>query len=653
MINLYFFIKRKKNRPVIELLLKQLWKTSKDTSQAHKVQILFQILLGYTPDSNSAKNSFKNYNIFYHFFYGIKLDNKAEHLFKHNDKNSNIIDKQLLNSGYLSPKLLWRCVLTAFKHFQFLQAFYFCGLLREIYFRWHPSKVLFFQGKCAQLCNLPIVALFLYSCAILYYGMPASISTPGYEFILQKKLNGFYWNRFLSLIQAKNSKINPLKRGQALLIGGAYKEAEYYLLSLPIWYRLIPRYSILLARTYIVRNKSKDAENILIMLIYKFKKYKPAYNEAIRLACLSKNINFGKEILINAQKNNISISPSFEWIMLCHMRKLKEAFISHSKALYFNFLSKYLGNKIIYKLPHKKDNIKTLLVLSECFPGDEVRFSLLYPLIQKKSYAERIIFSCSPSIYKILHRSFPCMNLLSTQRAQSVALLNNYTNFNKLPDPECCRYVDNNGWTAIHDADRIISVTHVLADILEDYSQLSALPHLIPSSEKKAIISARLKKYRPQKLVGLSWRSIQNTLNRDWLNFNIKDLTPLLQMDNIQFINCQYDGCTIQEQHWLDTYFPGKVLTIEDINQKDDVDMAAALYSCLDIMVSVPTYTCEVSGAIGVNTIIFAASFIPEAFTYPGKNYHAFLGKNTIFACNFTNKKEIIKKVKNILQNKI
>lgn len=636
----------------LESTLAQLWEVCKDTPQAPAVQILFQLLVGHCPEGTTEKApGLASRSIFYRLFQGIRVDNKTELFFqKKCYLEAARLDEQLLLSGYLSPRLLLRYAKRAFRHFQFCQAFYFCELLRTRFPRWHPGKILLLQGQCAQLCDRPIEALALYTQAILHYGMPATINAPGYDDALQKQLHGYPWKTLLALAQAKNPHIYPLRRGQAFLLGSAYKEAEEYLQGLPCWYYFRPRYQFLLARSYIARKKKEEAEKLLIRLIRWRKSYTPAYNEALRLACLSGDADLGIKILKLAQENAIALSPSFEWIMLCHKKQLKEAFIRHSQASHFNILLPYLGKKLLYSLPQKADSIKTLLVLSECFPGDEIKFSRLYPLIHQKAYAEKIIFSCSPSAYDLLQRSFPGLHFLVTRRAQSVALLDNYDNFADLPDSECCRYVDNKGWAAIQKADGVISVMHALADVLESYTQLAALPHLIPSPEKKALLDSRLKNFRSQKLVGLSWRSMQNSLSREWANFHLEELAPLLELEGIQFISCQYDGCTAQEHHWLETYFPGKLLILADINQQNDIDTTAALYACLDIIVTVPTYTCELSGSVGTPTLIFAASHIPEAFTAPGSSYHAFLGTNTRCVCTFTNKSDVIQRVKKTLQ---
>ncbi len=637
---------------ILESTLAQLWKVCKDTPQASAAQILFQLLVGHFPEGTTEKApGLVSCSIFYRLFQGSRLDNKAELFFqKKCYLEAARLDEQLLLSGYVSPRLLLRYAKRAFRHFQFRQAFYFCELLRTRFPRWYPGKILLFQGECAQLCARPIEALALYTQAILHYGMPATINAPGYDDALQKQLHDYPWRTLLALVQAKDPHTPPLRRGQAFLLGSAYKEAEEYLQGLPCWYYLRPRYHFLLARSCIAMGKKKEAEKLLMRLIRWRKSYTPAYNEALRLACLSGDTDLGAKILELAQEHTTALSPSLELIMLCHKKKLKEAFIRHSQASYFNILSPYLGKKLLYSLPQKASSIKTLLVLSECFPGDEIKFSRLYSFIRQKAYAENIIFSCSPSAYDLLQRSFPNLHFLATRRAQSVALLDDYGSFTDLPDPECCRYVDNKGWAAIQKADGVISVMHALADVLESYTQLTTLPHLIPSPEKKALIVSRLRNFRPKKLVGLSWRSMQNSLSREWGNFHLEELAPLLEMEGIQFISCQYDGCTPQEQYWLDTYFPGKLRTLEGINQKDDIDTTAALYACLDIIVTVPTYTCELSGSIGTSTLIFAASHIPEAFTTPGSSHHAFLGPNTRFVCKFTKKNDVIQRVKETLQ---
>lgn len=643
------------SRLLIKSLLK-LWEVCQNTFQETTVLKIFYLLSGKLPQNIAGKTYAAiprcPCNILYTAFRGFWLCKKADHFFqKKRYHEAALIDESLIASGYLSPQLLFRCAKAAFRHFKFLQAFYFCELLHICFPHWNPGKVLLFQGQCAQVCSRPVDAFILYSQAILNYGIPAIINEPGYEEALQKQLNDLPWRASLALIQAQNPHFSPLKKGQAFLLSGSYEEAESFLRSLSYWYRFRIRYHFLLARACIALRKKQEAQKILMGLLLRKKKYLPAYNEALRLACLTGDVALGVQITTLAQKNSVLLSPSIEWLFLCHMRKLKDAFIKHSQAHYFNILSPYLGKKFFQTLPRSKDKINTLLILSECFPGDEVKFSRLYPLIQQAACAEQIFFSCDPRMYPIFKRTFPHINFIATRRGQSIAMLTNSEDFTDLPDPECCRYVDNKGWEAIQKADAVISVMHALADVLQDYSQLTDLPRLLPDPEKKAYLTERLKVYRPQKLVGLAWRSLQNNMAHEWVNFRIEDLSPILQMENIQFVNCQYDGCTRQEQQWLEQNFPQKLLTLEDINQKEDTDAAAALYASLDAVITVPTYTCEVSGSIGTPTIIFAASHIPEAFMAPDSNYHVFLGNHTRFVCAFREKKDIILQVKKILYN--
>ncbi len=630
----------------LKTILARLWDTSKNTSQTSIVQLLYQLLEKNLPENNTLTNKYRHItscSLTYKLLKGKYLDNKAELFFKKQQYDEAArLDKNLLFSGYLRPQLLFRRARDAFQHFHFLQALYFCLLLRAIFPRWQPGKTLLLQGKCLQLCSRPAEALASYAQAMLVYGLPAVIDTPGYDGALQKQLHDLRWRTTFALAQATDPRIPPLKRAQAFLLGGAYEEAENLLNELPKWYHLRTRYHFLRARTCIALGKKQEAETLLIKLIQRKTNYVPAYNETLRLACLSGDISLLSQIHERAQKNSITLTPSLEWVALCRLGKPKEAFLHLGRADYFHILAPYTGNKFLQTLPRRRDKVGTLLVLSECFPGDEVRFSRLYPLIQKHAQAEQVIFSCDPRMLKVLQRTFPDMSFLATRRAQSVAMLGDYSDFTALPDIECCRYVDNKGWAAIQKADAIISVVHALGDIMQDYAQLTKIPYLCPNPQKKAYFQSHLMRFRPQKLVGLCWRSMQHSFSRDWGNFRLEDFSPLFQMEGIQLVNCQYDGLTSQEHSWIEKFFPGKLLSFEEADLKDDLDIAMALFSNLDIMVTAPTYTCEVSGAVGTPTLIIAASHMPDAFAAPGTNYHAFHGSHVRFICTFGKGKAII-----------
>ena len=587
----------------------------------------------------SVQNVYPNfvYALFLSFGLGRVLCKKAERLLRIRCFEAlQGIDQKLLLGGYLRPDILFRQARVAFLRFRFSSAFHVCALVRAWFPRWQPGPVALFQGQCAQLCARPEDTLALYAQAFLEYGLPVEVAAPGYEASLRSNMGDFPWQKSLALAQAGILRHRPVRRAQSLILAGEFQAAEELLRRLPLWRRHSVMYAVILARSCLFQGKREAAKATLEGVLRKRGSCVSAYNEAIRVCCFSGDRAWGEEIWNATVRRRLSLTPVLEWQLLCGLGRLPEAFARHGRARYFHVLDPYLGEKLLPGLPSREGGrLKTLLILSECFPGDEFRFARFYPLMVERANAERVIFTCDPRMRDILQRSFPQLEFLPVRRVQSVVELGDYTAFNQLPDIECCRYLDNKGWEVARSVDGAVTVMHALADIVENYEQLAALPRLVVDPERQAGFEAWLAPCRPAKLVGLSWRSMQSRFDRNWANFSLKELEPVLHMDGVQFINCQYDGCTTEEKEFLSTRFPGKVLDVPGLDQKQDVDGAAALYKCLDAMVTAPTYTCEISGVIGTPTIIFAGSRVPELFTSPGTDHHAFLGINSHIICAF------------------
>jgi capsular polysaccharide export protein len=107
--------------------------------------------------------------------------------------------------------------------------------------------------------------------------------------------------------------------------------------------------------------------------------------------------------------------------------------------------------------------------------------------------------------------------------------------------------------------------------------------------------------------VGLSWRSSLTTYSRNEHYLSVEDLAPIFALEDVQFVNLQYDDCS-EELKWIEDRFPGRVFNFKDLDQYNDLDGVAALMACMDIVVSPATTVVELSGALGCPTLLLSNS---------------------------------------------
>ncbi|MEE3622815.1 hypothetical protein UCD39_02270 [Nitrospirillum sp. BR 11752] len=100
----------------------------------------------------------------------------------------------------------------------------------------------------------------------------------------------------------------------------------------------------------------------------------------------------------------------------------------------------------------------------------------------------------------------------------------------------------------------------------------------------------------PTLKVGLCWRSGLDVESRAGRQPNLADWTPLLALPGVTVVTLMYVD-TGEERAALGPRAPHH---FPDLDQRDDLEGLAALLSALDLVVTVPTATGELAGALGV-----------------------------------------------------
>jgi capsular polysaccharide export protein len=183
--------------------------------------------------------------------------------------------------------------------------------------------------------------------------------------------------------------------------------------------------------------------------------------------------------------------------------------------------------------------------------------------------------------------------------------------FSRLPRMDICDLMTNDVVDHYNKQNTFISFYSVLSDYIESFDNVDAMPkpRTLACSEKLiAHWSQYLVPHAGKTLVGVCWRSSLESTRTKSMQFTIEQLAPLLEMDNIQLVNLQYTEMTVEEKTFVDLHFPGKILTLGNLDLIDDLDGSAALINCLDYVVSIPNSIGTLSACLGVKTFIMSVA---------------------------------------------
>lgn len=177
--------------------------------------------------------------------------------------------------------------------------------------------------------------------------------------------------------------------------------------------------------------------------------------------------------------------------------------------------------------------------------------------------------------------------------------------FDQLPAAEMSHYLDNAALPELESADRLVSVLHCLPALAkEGFGEmpfLQADPKLL-ATLKARIHAARLKR-RKKYLCGLSWRSTLSDRDRTLQAVQWELIEHFLKMDDVLWVNCQYDQLSPTELEFFSAH-SDNFISLDDVDQFNDIDAAAALYATLDLMVSAGTFTAALAAIMGVTTLV-------------------------------------------------
>lgn len=241
-----------------------------------------------------------------------------------------------------------------------------------------------------------------------------------------------------------------------------------------------------------------------------------------------------------------------------------------------------------------------LLVRAEQGVGDQILFASLIPDLAARAKCEggSLVLECEPRLAPLFARSFPDVTVKPTA-IKSVG---------GVP-------VADYGWLKAAGGANAVTMMGSLPRYMRTRLDAFPTPHafLVPDAAEVAHWKARF----GANAIGLCWRSgksgghraIQYAPLKDWGNF-LRDVTAPL-------VCVQYDA-TPEEVAELESLCGRKLIVPQGIDQKNELDRAAALMAALDCVVTAPTAVSWLSAGVGARTfkILYDTSWTALGQTY-------------------------------------
>ncbi len=231
------------------------------------------------------------------------------------------------------------------------------------------------------------------------------------------------------------------------------------------------------------------------------------------------------------------------------------------------------GNKLA-KFSHHQlaDSIgKSLLVHAEQGLGDELFYLNSVPKLAIYQFS-KITITCDARLISLFSESLPQYQFIDRETQ-------------KFPH---------------HDFHAHLASVPYLVDLFADQKPLS--PILKSQSLRTNQYRKQLQKMAMgRKLVAFSWRTQANSYERR--NFNLLELSDLLNDDNLAIINVQY-GDVSADLNQYTRQESGYIYTINEIDNQRDISALASLIDACDYLVSADISTAHLGASLGVRTIV-------------------------------------------------
>lgn len=361
--------------------------------------------------------------------------------------------------------------------------------------------------------------------------------------------------------------------------------------------------AIYLSYYYTLTGSMGNAESILKNYINN--SYDDLYlvREYLRVLRIAGKFQEGMSVIKIAKENGVNINPILEMPFLQGIGEIKKAYKTYTLIPFREKLINHFGNKYLSDYNNKSITGKVLM-LAGWGPGDEIRFSALYPQFEKHFINASVSFSCDYRLYELLSETYPKLNFVATHRTRDFDFEKNPASlFSEIKNSDFSTLYDSNLFNKLPQYDHIL----LASDLIHLYMQRNNSG--LSTVEYKAKTSkAYFNRHDDILYVGLNWRSSLDDKSRYVHYFDLQDFAPLLDDPKIKIISLQYDSLTNEERTWLERNHPGKIIEPEGIDQFNDLNSVASLITQLDCVIAPCTTVSELSGALGKKTFFISNS---------------------------------------------
>lgn len=218
---------------------------------------------------------------------------------------------------------------------------------------------------------------------------------------------------------------------------------------------------------------------------------------------------------------------------------------------------------------------KTIMIWNDQGVGDCLRYGTLIPDIIDT--AGKVIIEVPAKLIAPFSRSFPSA-ITRTPTFDSLELMSTADDYDfRISSSDLARYLRN-------DLDAFKQTRHPVFKVNVDRSR--ELYERIPDADKKPV-------------VGVSWRSMRLAPSRSKNYLSVMDFAPIVETKDIVFVNLQYSYLD-REIIYLREGRGANLVHFGDINQLNNIEDAAALANCCDLVITPATSVADIAGCHGI-----------------------------------------------------
>lgn len=530
--------------------------------------------------------------------------------FEYRAKNFDAAEKiltDILISGYNSPDIMHLYAQIAINKFEFNLAFDIYMLIKCMNPEWSKFNAYLMLARLSAVLDKKKEAFI--------YASTGAFLNPNQISLFQED-TGISLNEIFGVLpfhQSLNQAVISCKRGDVIsranaeISVGNHKSAEGLLTKYTPNSSEYEQYIVLVSQAKSYQGKIDEALASLQVGLKKRKSH-IVFREAFRLAAQSNNKILMQKMLEYKNKEGVFVSEAYmrkAATILNNERMYYECFREMASSKHLDY---YFGNKYIKSFSGLDFSAETkILVLAYFGPGDEIRWASLYKKISDLAKPAIVEFTCDPRLIGLMSRSYPELKFHPVKRVRNIGKPSDIDDIRGLPGFDIFRHLDSYGWNVAKQSDYITLQLDLIADVVKSHSDLNGEPYLI--ADKNLFLPKDLFFKKANKIsVGLCWRSSVLTTARNQYYLDIEHVADLIEkFPQIDFYSLQYGDCK-EEIAFVNEKLSGRLISFEDIDYFDDFEKVSALISQMNLVISPATTVAELSGALGVETLLFCTT---------------------------------------------